>query len=70
MHNSIEVINMMNLNKAIAGNKACTCIGMTALGAILGWTTAKIIITHCCCAETLACKAKKAVQAVEDKIMP
>lgn len=61
---------MMNLNKAIAGNKACTCIAMTALGAILGWATAKIVVTHCCCAETLACKAKKAVQAVEDKIMP
>lgn len=61
---------MMHFRKAVAGNKMCACIAMTALGAIAGWATAKLIITHCCCAETLACKAKKAIKAVEDKMMP
>ncbi|MBO5870575.1 MAG: hypothetical protein J6Q89_07495 [Clostridia bacterium] len=61
---------MMNLNKMIAQNKKCACVAMTVIGAIAGWATAKLIITHCCCTQTLACKAKKAIKAVEDKMMP
>ncbi|MBO5767210.1 MAG: hypothetical protein J6R45_06120 [Clostridia bacterium] len=57
---------MMNFNKAIASSKACTCIGMAALGALIGLTAAKILVTHCRCAEGLTCKAKKALTS-EDK---
>lgn len=60
----------MHFKKTIASNKLCTCVAMTALGAIAGWATAKLLITHCCCVENLACKAKKAIKAVEDKLMP
>ena len=64
------MMNMKNLNKAIACNRGCTCIAMAAMGAILGVTAAKILIAHCCFAESLGCKAKKCVQAVEDKLTP
>ncbi len=60
---------MMNLNKMISQNKMCACVAMTVIGAIAGWASAKLIITHCCYSQSLACKAKKAMKAVEDKMM-
>lgn len=61
---------MMNFNRMIAKNKACACVAMTAIGAIAGWATAKLIIAHCCYSQSLACKAKKAIHAAEEKMMP
>ncbi len=61
---------MMNLNKMIAKNKKCACAAMIMIGAIAGWATAKLMITHCCCAESFAHKAKKAIKCVEEKMMP
>ena len=70
MHNSIEVIFLMNFNKMIAQNKKCACVAMTLIGAIAGWSTAKLIITHCCQCQSLRGKAKRAFKAVEDTMMP
>ncbi len=70
MHNSIEVKIYMNFRKTVASKKGCTCVTMVALGALAGFVTAKMLINHCCCCETLACKAKKAFKTIEEKIVP
>lgn len=59
---------MMNFNKAIASSKTCTCIGMTALGALIGLTAAKLLVTHCRCVEGLTCKARRAEKAIEERL--
>ena len=61
---------MMNFKKAIASKKGCTCTAMVLLGALSGYITAKLLITHCCCCESIACKAKKAFKTLEEKMMP
>lgn len=70
MHNSNEVKKLMNFKKMIAGNKACTCLTMTAVGALMGFAASTLLYKHCCCCATIAGKAKKAFKAVEDKLMP
>lgn len=57
---------MMRMKKMIATNKACTCLACTAMGAMIGMAAAKMLISHCCCAEKLKCKAKKALKNMED----
>lgn len=60
---------MMNMKKMIAANKFCTCVAFSALGAAMGMAAAKMLITNCCCAEKLKCKAKKAIKTMEDAIL-
>lgn len=60
----------MNLSKMMAQNKTCVCIAMTALGAAAGLISALTITSYCCESRTLACKAKKAFKAAEEKLMP
>lgn len=60
---------MMSMKKMIAANKMCTYVAFTALGAMIGMAAAKMAVQHCCCAEKLKCKAKKAFKAMENKIM-
>ena len=43
---------------------------MAAVGAMAGFLAAKMIVKHCCYSSSLACKAKKAFKAVEEKIAP
>ena len=59
----------MNMKRMIATNKKCTCIAMSILGAMAGMAAAKAVVNHCCCAERLKCKAKKAFKTMEDSIM-
>ena len=59
----------MMMKKMISANKACTCIAMSAMGAMMGMLAAKMLIKRCCCAEQLKCKAKKAFKAVEEKLL-
>ena len=60
----------MNFKKTIASKKGCTCTAMALFGALTGYIAAKMLINHCCCCETLACKAKKAFKTIEEKIAP
>lgn len=60
---------MMSMKKMISKNKLCAFMVLTAVGAAAGMAAAKVLITHCCCAETLKCKAKKAFKAMEEKIL-
>ncbi len=57
------------MKKKIAANKLCTYITLTAAGAVLGMAAAKMLIQHCCCAEKIKCKAKKALQTMEEKFL-
>lgn len=59
---------MMTMKKMIASNKMCVYAAMTVLGAMVGMTVAKTLVTHCCCAEKLKCKAKKAFKTMEDML--
>lgn len=59
----------MNMKKMIAANKMCTYVAVTAMFTLAGMATAKCIINHCCCAEKLKCKAKKAFKAMENNIL-
>ena len=56
---------MMRMKKMIATNKACTCLAFTAMGAMMGMAAAKMVINHCCCAEKLKCKAKRALKNMD-----
>ena len=71
MHHNIfrgEVI-MMYMKKMIAANKACTYCALITFGAIMGMASAKMLVSHCCCAQKMKKKAKKAFKTLEDKIM-
>ncbi len=70
MHNSIEVKSMMNFKKTVASKKGCTCITMVLLGALSGYVTAKLLINHCRCCESLTDKAKRAFKSIEEKMAP
>ncbi len=59
---------MMNIKKCVAGNKLCTFISITVLGAAIGMVAAKAVVEHCCCASKIKNKAKKAIRAMEDKL--
>ena len=59
----------MSMKKMINGNKACTLVTFTALGALAGMSAAKMLIKHCGCAAQMKCKAKKAIKAMEEKIL-
>lgn len=59
---------MMNIKKTVATNKLCTFISLTVVGAAMGMVLAKTVIEHCCCAEKIKSKAKKAIRAMEDKL--
>ncbi|MBQ1206784.1 MAG: hypothetical protein IIW39_03035 [Clostridia bacterium] len=61
---------MMNFKKTVASKKGCTCVTLALFGALMGFAAAKMLVHHCCCSESLACKAKKAFKAVEEKIAP
>lgn len=64
---------MMNMKQMVSSNKACTYMVLTALGAAAGvtagMTAAKMMVDHCCCGQSMKCKAKKALRTVEDKIL-
>lgn len=60
---------MMSIKKMVATNKMCTYMALTVLGAAVGMAAAKMVVTHCCCAEKLKHKAKKAFRAMEEKIL-
>ena len=57
----------MKMKKMISNNKACTCIMLGLIGAAMGLAAAKAVIA-CCNGNTLRCKAKKALQTIEEKI--
>ena len=57
----------MKMKKIISNNKACTCIMLGLIGAAMGLAAAKAVIA-CCSGSTLRCKAKKALQTIEEKI--
>ncbi len=61
---------MMTMKKMVATNKMCVYGMMTVLGAVVGMTAAKSLINHCCTAERLKCKAKRAFKTMENKMMP
>ena len=63
------IMSAKSMKKMVASNKLCTCMIMTAMGSMIGMLAAKYLITNCCCAEKLKCKAKKAFRAMEEKIM-
>ncbi len=56
---------MMHLKKMIAANKACTCITLTAMGAMAGMIVAKVMVDRCCCCKIKG-KAKKALKNMEE----
>lgn len=60
---------MMYMKKKIAANKLCTYVMLTAAGAVIGLAAAKMLVQHCCCAEKLKCKAKKALHTMEEKFL-
>lgn len=59
----------MNMKKMIATNKLCVCFTMTALGAFAGMAMGKSLVKHCCCAERMKCKAKKAFRTMEETFL-
>lgn len=56
---------MMRMKKMIAANKACTSMVCSAMGAIIGVALANVMISKCCCAEKIKCKAKNALKNME-----
>lgn len=59
----------MSIKRMITGNKACTLVTLTAIGALAGMSAAKMLIKHCSCTAQMKCKAKKAIKAMEDKLL-
>lgn len=60
---------MMSMKKMVSTNKAGTYMVMTALGATMGITAAKLAIDYCSCTNQIKCKAKKALEKMEEKIL-
>ncbi len=60
---------MMNMKRMIAMNKFYTYMTLVAIGAVVGATSAKMLIGHCCCTNKLKSKAKKALRTMEEKIL-
>ncbi len=59
---------MFNMKRMVATNKLCTYTAMAVFGAVIGMVAAKSLVEHCCCAEKLKSKAKKAFKTMEEKI--
>lgn len=60
---------MTYMKKKIAANKLCTYTAFTVVGAMIGIVAAKTLVQHCCCAEKLKCKAKRALRTMEEKFL-
>lgn len=60
---------MMNMKKMVSSNRALAYTLLTAAGAAIGMVAAKKLVTSCCCAEKMKCKAKKAIKTIENKIL-
>lgn len=70
INNINEVKIMMSLmKKKIAANKLCTYTTLVVVGAMVGMVSAKMLVQHCCCAEKLKCKAKRALKTMEEKFL-
>ncbi len=59
----------MNIKKMVASNKIWVCFAMTAMGAMAGMYAAKSMIKHCCSAERMKAKAKKAFRTMEETLL-
>lgn len=57
------------MKRKIAANKLCTYSTLVMVGAVAGMVSAKMLVEHCCCAEKLKCKAKKALRTMEEKFL-
>lgn len=60
---------MMSMKKMAASNKLGTYTLLTAVGAAIGMIAAKKLVTSCCCADKMKCKAKKAIKTLENKLL-
>lgn len=60
---------MMSMKKMVSSNKAGTYMVMTAIGAAMGMTAAKMVVDHCSCMNQMKCKAKKAFKTMEETLL-
>lgn len=60
---------MSCMKKMVSANKALTYAVMCLAGILMSFAAAKIVINHCCCAETLKSKARRALKNVEEKML-
>lgn len=57
------------MKKMVSSNKAGTYMVMTAIGAAMGMTAAKMVVDHCSCMNQMKCKAKKAFKTMEETLL-